>query len=69
MKLSFSSRQTEKNVIIRIAIFLHKYNNCFLFVPVGRRLVSQRLIRKLVDSHGSAETRSLSRRDPATLLM
>jgi len=45
-------------------------DNSFFFLFPDRRLVSQRLIRKLVDSHGSAETRSPSRRDPpATLLM
>jgi len=44
--------------------------NIFLSIFTDRRLVSRRLIRKLVDSHGSAETRSPPlRRGPATLLM
>lgn len=47
---------------------LHIYWKIFLS-PFSDRRLSRRLIRKLVDSHGSAETRSPLRRSPATLLM
>lgn len=54
------------NLLLNINLSLLK-NICFMFSD--RRLVSQRFIKKLIDSHGSAETRSPLCRGPATLLM